>query len=125
VRPVLLIVDDDAFFRRMIRATLESLPITIVEAADALEAVNLAQKHRPVIAVIDIVLGSEDGVRLCRTFKTSEAIRATHVVVVSGKDDAVTRVRALRAGADTFLPKPLSPLALWRQVESILAGVPA
>ena len=42
--------------------------------------------------------------------------------MLSGQADATTRARARRAGAEAFLAKPFSPLALWRTVEQLLAG---
>jgi DNA-binding response OmpR family regulator len=121
-RPALLVVDDDALLRRLVKTTLRAAPVRVVEADNALDALNAARKELPRVAVLDIGLGREDGVRLCQSLKTSEATRGVRVVMLSGHDDATTRARARRAGAEAFLAKPFSPLALWRTVEQFLAG---
>ena len=118
----MLLVDDDALLRRLLKTTLRAAPVRLVEADNALDALNTARKEQPRVAVLDVGLGHEDGVRLCQSLKTSEATRDVRVVMLSGHDDATTRARARRAGAEAFLAKPFSPLALWRTVEQLLAG---
>jgi CheY-like chemotaxis protein len=121
-RPALLLVDDDAVMRRLVKTTLRGAPVRVVEADNALDALNAARREQPRVAVLDIGLGREDGVRLCQSLKTSEATRDVRIVMLSGRDDATTRARARRAGAEAFLAKPFSPLALWRTLEQMLAG---
>jgi DNA-binding response OmpR family regulator len=121
-RPGVLLVDDDATLRRLLKTTLRAAPVRLFEADNALDALNMARKEHPRVAVLDIGLGQEDGVRLCQSLKTSEATRDVRVLMLSGHADATTRARARRAGAEAFLAKPFSPLALWRTVEQLLAG---
>ena len=121
-RPAVLLVDDDALLRRLVKTTLRAAAVRVLEADNALDALNAARKEQPRVVVLDVGLGREDGVRLCQSLKTSEATRDVRVVMLSGRDDATTRARARRAGAEAFLAKPFSPLALWRTVEQFLAG---
>lgn len=120
-RPAVLLVDDDEILRRLVRTTLRAAPVRVVEASNALDALNAARQEKPRVAVLDVGLGQEDGVRLCQSLKTSEATRDVRVVMLSGQDDPTTRLRARRAGAEAFLAKPFSPLALWRTVQQLLA----
>ena len=121
-RPTVLLVDDDAVIRRLIKTTLRAAPVRVIEAENALDALKAARDEKPVVVLLDVGLGSEDGVRLCQSLKTSEATRAVHVVMLSGHDDPITRARAQRAGAEAFLAKPFSPLALWRTVDHLLTA---
>jgi DNA-binding response OmpR family regulator len=121
-RPTVLLVDDDAVIRRLIKTTLRTAPVRVIEAENALDALKAARDEKPVVVLLDVGLGSEDGVRLCQSLKTSEATRGVHVVMLSGHDDPITRARAQRAGAEAFLAKPFSPLALWRTVDHLLSA---
>jgi DNA-binding response OmpR family regulator len=121
-RPTVLLVDDDAIVRRLIKTTLRASPVRVIEAENALDALKAAREEKPLLVLLDVGLGSEDGVRVCRSLKTSEATRDVRVVMLSARDDSITRVRAQRAGAEGFLAKPFSPLALWRTVDRILSA---
>ena len=121
-RPAVLLVDDDALIRRLIKTTLRGAAVRVIEAENALDALKAARDERPLLALVDVALGKEDGVRLCQSLKTSEATRTIPVVMLSGHDDPTTRARARRAGAAGFLAKPFSPLALWRTVDDLVAA---
>lgn len=121
-RPAILLVDDDATIRLLIKTTLRAVPVRVIEAENALDALKAAREQKPAVVVLDVGLGSEDGVRLCQSLKTSEATRGVRVVMLSGHDDPITRARAQRAGAEAFLAKPFSPLALWRTVDHLLTA---
>jgi len=122
-RPAVLLVDDDEIIRRLIKTTLRPAPVRIFEAQNALEALKIARAEKPLLAIVDVGLpGDDDGVRLCQSLKTSEATRDVRVVMLSGHDDPGTRARARRAGAEGFLAKPFSPLALWRMVDDVVSA---
>lgn len=121
-RPAVLLVDDDAAIRRLIRTTLRTVPVRLIEADNALDALKAAREEQPMLVLLDIGLGRENGLRLCQSLKTSEATRAIRVVMLSGRDDPVTRTRAHRAGAEGFLAKPFSPLALWRTIDHLVSA---
>jgi CheY-like chemotaxis protein len=120
-KPTVLLVDDDAVIRRLVKATLRPAPVRIVEAENALDALKAAREEKPVLAILDVGLRGEDGVRLCQSIKTGEATRDVRVIMLSGHDDPSTRARARNAGAEGFLAKPFSPLALWRAVGKMIA----
>jgi CheY-like chemotaxis protein len=120
-KPTVLLVDDDAVIRRLVKATLRPAPVRIVEAENALDALKAAREEKPVLAILDVGLRDEDGVRLCQSIKTGEATRDVRVIMLSGHDDPSTRARARKAGAEGFLSKPFSPLALWRAVGKMIA----
>jgi len=120
--PAVLLVDDDALLRRLVKTTLRPMAVRIVEADNAIEALKVARDERPCVALLDVGLGKDDGVRLCQSLKTSEATKDVRVVMLSGHDDPRTRARAHRAGASAFLAKPFSPLALWRTVDELVGA---
>lgn len=120
-RPTLLVVDDDERLQRLLAVTLRGGPFRVLGARTATEGLRLARELRPVLVFLDLRLGADNGLRVCRLLKSEPDTRAIRVVVLSGQDDPITRVRARRAGADGFFAKPFSPLAIWQTVDE-LAG---
>jgi len=104
-----LIVDDDDATRLLLKATVDGLPVPcrVYEAADGDTALEIAARHRPDLALIDIVLpgSSASGVlvcaRLCRDHRTT-------VVVISGQAHESIVQAALSAGAVAYVRKPFS-----------------
>lgn len=120
-RPAVLLVDDDEHVQRLLAATLRGGPFRVLQARTAVEGLRLARDERPVLMFLDLRLGADNGLRVCRRIKAEQDTRPIRVVILSGQDDPITRVRARRAGADGFFAKPFSPLALWRAVDDVLA----
>jgi DNA-binding response OmpR family regulator len=115
---VVLVVDDDSAIRRVVRTVLEADNFEVVEAADGpaalllLEAIN---GRGPEAVVLDIMMPGIDGIEVCRRID-HERVK---VVMLSARDDADTRDRAAKAGADAYLTKPFSAIELLDAVEKL------
>jgi len=109
----ILLVDDHADIRRLIRMTLEFEDYEIYEAADGESALRVARQVRPDFVLTDVMMpGPVDGLEVCRRIKADPDLRDTHVMVVSARGQARDREAGMQAGADTYLVKPFSPLQL-------------
>jgi len=109
----ILLVDDHADIRRLIRMTLEFEDYEIHEAADGESALRVARQVRPDFVLTDVMMpGPVDGLEVCRRIKADPDLRDTHVMVVSARGQARDREAGMQAGADTYLVKPFSPLQL-------------
>ena len=115
---VVLVVDDDSAIRRVVRTVLEADNFDVVEAADGpaalllLEAIN---GRGPEAVVLDIMMPGIDGIEVCRRIDHDRV----KVVMLSARDDADTRERAEKAGADAYLTKPFSAIELLDAVEKL------
>ena len=114
----LLLVDDDAGLRTLVRSTLDEVDFDIVEAASADEARAAVGARIPELVVLDVRMPGDSGIDLCRELKAAPATAGAHVVVLSGSADLGPR-EAAAAGADAFLPKPFSPLQLLAIIERV------
>ncbi len=113
-----LVVDDDASIRRVVRAVLEADGFEVVEAADgpaALLLLDAIMGRGPDVVVLDIMMPGIDGIEVCRRIDHERA----KVVMLSARDDAETREQADRAGADAYLTKPFSAIELLDIVEKL------
>jgi ribonuclease P protein subunit RPR2 len=117
----LLVVDDDAALRLLLRTTLAADEFEVEEASSAAEAVTLARFRRPDVVILDVGLPDGDGLDTCRQLKQSAPDDAPTVVLLTGADTIGTdAVEA--AGADALLRKPFSPLELLDLLDRLAAG---
>jgi two-component system alkaline phosphatase synthesis response regulator PhoP len=115
---VVLVVDDDAAIRRVVRAVLEADGFEVVEAADgpaALLLLDAIMGRGPDAVVLDIMMPGIDGIEVCRRIDHDKV----KVVMLSARDDADTRERAASAGADVYLTKPFSAIDLLDALEKV------
>jgi DNA-binding NarL/FixJ family response regulator len=103
----ILIADDQQGFRNFIRRVLNSdQSLTVVgEALDGEDAVELAEKLRPDMVLMDVDLPRLNGLEATRMIKASAPLRGIVVIMLSTVDGAAYRAAAAKAGADNFLPK--------------------
>ncbi|HEX8820690.1 MAG TPA: response regulator [Archangium sp.] len=116
------IVDDDPDQREAMTQLLESTGARVVAFADELALFCAVARRPPTAILLDVVLHWVDGLRLCEGLKQHPLTRDTRVVVMSGLNRPHVRQRALDAGAEAFLPKPVDPERLLRQ---LMGQVPA
>jgi ribonuclease P protein subunit RPR2 len=117
-----LLVDDDANLRALLRTTFDVFDIALVEAASADAARPLIGAAKPDVIVLDVMMPGTDGLDFCRELKADPGTRDIGVVLLSGSDGGA-RVAADAAGADAFVPKPFSPLELLAVVERLAGGL--
>jgi DNA-binding NarL/FixJ family response regulator len=122
--PVILVVDDNARFRQQLTRTIARTrpDVAVYEAEDIGTAVRLAERIRPQLAFVDVVLQDEDGIECTRRLKDVSA--AMRVVLVSAYPDREFRRLAMDAGAVAFLDKKdLDTAAIRQVVEDVVGAV--
>jgi two-component system chemotaxis response regulator CheY len=115
-----LVVDDDPFIRKLIATTLEDVvDFELHEAADGMEALEVARRERPDLVFLDVDMPRLNGIDACRELRADGGTQsATIVMLTAVHGDSVQR-SAEEAGADLFLTKPFSPLELLRMVDQL------
>jgi phosphoribosyl 1,2-cyclic phosphodiesterase/ActR/RegA family two-component response regulator len=107
-----LVIDDDAEFRKVVALFLRQKGWPVLEASEGDEGIKLAKTHRPHVILCDLLMPRCNGFQVCRTLRLDESLRQTRIVVTSGRHFEVDRQAALAAGADDFLTKPFDPNSL-------------
>ena len=115
-----LIVDDDQFIRKLIATTLEDQTrFELHEAADGVEALEVAERERPALVFLDVDMPRMDGIEVCQRMREDGATGAATIVMLTAAHDDGVESRAEHAGADLYLTKPFSPLDLLRLVDRL------
>jgi len=124
LRPLLLIVDDEASVRRMIRRALEKeIPeIEIDEAIDGYEAGEKISSLAPSVVILDINLPGVDGFKICERIRLNKALKNVKVLSVTGDPAAGIKERILKSGADDFLAKPFEVVDLVKIVRKLIGA---
>jgi response regulator RpfG family c-di-GMP phosphodiesterase len=117
-RRSVLIVDDDAPLRSLLRATLASDEFEVREAYSAEHALELLRFWRPEIVLLDVNLPGLDGLTLCAELARSEEHRDAAVILLTGEQISETTARM--AGAKAVMRKPFSPLELLSLISRIV-----
>ena len=118
--PTILVVDDEPPILELVRYTLEDEQIRVLEAADGVQALEVAHAARPDLILLDVQMPRLDGLEVCRRLRGDTALGGTRIVMLTAAGQDADRARGLAAGADDYLTKPFSPLALFTLVRSLL-----
>ncbi len=116
----ILIVDDIPANVKLLADRLSADYFDVVTAADGLEALTLLDKTPCDIILLDVMMPHIDGFETCRRIKANPKTQHIPVVMVTALDQPADRVSGLEAGADDFLTKPISDIALITRVRSLV-----
>lgn len=122
----ILIVDDSATIRRMVRVSLQSLPgLLFQEARTGLEAIESLVVTPADLIVLDLNMPDMHGLDVLKFVRAQTSFASLPVVVLTTRGDEPSRQAALSAGATVFLTKPFSPQALAHDVRTLLGLHPS
>ncbi len=112
-----LIIDDDADIRDVVRIALVQAGFMTEEAGDGREGLDAVARIKPDLVVLDIGLPEMDGLEVCRTVRATSDVP---ILFLTAQGDEVDRIVGLEMGADDYLPKPFSPRELVARVKAVL-----
>ena len=117
----ILLVDDEEAILELISATLgQDDGYQFVLARDGEEALNTALKYKPDLIILDVLMPKRDGYYVCRALKQNPETAHIKVLILTALAQEIDCQRALESGADGYLIKPFSPMALLEKLEESL-----
>lgn len=119
-----LIADDDAVVRDVVRRYLERDGLEVLVAGDGNEALRVLGTERIDVAVLDVMMPGPNGLSLCRTLRQGGDYTVP-VILLTALSEEDDRIAGLEAGADDYLTKPFSARELALRVRSVLRRAPA
>lgn len=115
-----LVVEDEASIRRLVRLYLEAAGATVLEAATGRAAIESFERELPHLVILDLMLPDLDGWEVCRRIRQCSQ---TPIVMLTARETENDRVRGLDLGADDYVTKPFSPRELVSRIRAILRRV--
>jgi two-component system phosphate regulon response regulator PhoB len=115
-----LIAEDEAALRELIRVTLDSGRFEITAVEDGVSALAAARENPPDIVFLDWHMPGREGTDVCRELRTDPRTWGAKIVMVTAQGGADARRACLDAGADEVITKPFSPLQLLDIVVAVL-----
>lgn len=112
---VILIADDEAEIRDLLRLYLENSGYDVLEAADGLEALAILKKEHVDLAVLDVMMPRMNGLHVLKKIRETSSIP---VLVFSAKDADSDKILGLNLGANDYLTKPFNPLEAVARIQS-------
>jgi two-component system response regulator MtrA len=119
-RNLILIAEDDADVRDLLAVTLETAGYRTVGAKDGNTAARILTVAKPVGLITDVRMPALNGMELCRLARLNPDIRNTAILMISSNTHAYDVTAGLDAGADRYLPKPLSPRRLVSELHELI-----
>jgi DNA-binding response OmpR family regulator len=116
----ILVVDDEAAIRDMLRDMLVADGYTVITAGDGREALPLTLTEKPDLILSDIRMPKLDGLTLCKALRTNPETHSIPIIMLTSFNTSEHLEAAMAAGADDFLPKPLNVSEVKIRVHSLL-----
>ena len=116
----ILIVDDSPTQLELMMTPLKSKGYRIVTAVDGEEALEKAERERPDLIVLDIVLPKKNGFQVCRQLKTTPDTKDIKILILTSKNQESDRLWGLKQGADDYMTKPFAEEELMVNVAKLL-----
>ena len=116
----ILVVDDEARIRSIIKKYAEFEGHTVTEAGDGMEAIRLCRKDSFDLIIMDIMMPELDGFSACREIRK---VTNTPIIMLSARGEEYDRINGFEVGVDDYVVKPFSPKELMLRVEAIMKRV--
>src|SRR2546423_11554342 len=120
IKPLVLIVEDEAPLVTMLRYNLEKEGFQVCEAGDGEEALVQITERKPDLVLLDWMLPLVSGIEVCRRIRRSPETRSLPVIILTAPGEETDRVRGLDSGADDYVVKPFSPSELVARLRAVM-----
>lgn len=112
-----LMVDDDAHIRELVRITLENAGFTVIEASHGVEALSIIETTKLDLCIVDVMMPEKDGWDVCREIRKTSTLP---ILMLTALGETANKLKGFQLGVDDYLVKPFDPLELVARVKAIL-----
>ena len=116
----ILIIEDEADIRAVLRHHLEKAGFTVREAGEGFAGLALAREERPDALILDVMLPGIDGMEILRRLRGDARTRHLRILMLTARGDETDRIVGLEMGADDYVPKPFSPREVVARLKALL-----
>jgi len=119
-KATLLIIDDDPITLGLLRTRLGKAGYVVKEAKDGSEGIDMAEKARPDLIILDVRMPKVDGWQVCQTLKSNPITRLCPIMILTGCSQDVQELYGLQCGADAYITKPWDARQLLDTISKLL-----
>jgi two-component system phosphate regulon response regulator PhoB len=120
MKPLILIVEDEAPIASLLRYNLEREGFEVIEAVDGEEGLLLVEERNPDLILLDWMLPKLSGIEVCRQLRHAPKTKVLPIIMLTARGEEGDRVRGLNSGADDYITKPFSPSELIARIRAVL-----
>ncbi|MCI0651744.1 MAG: response regulator [Planctomycetes bacterium] len=121
----ILLADDEANLRNLVRTTLDDPSYRILEACDGIAALEIARRERPDLFVLDWMMPRMNGIDVAKALLSESLAPVGRIIMLTARGQEKDREAASTLGIVNYLTKPFSPRELLAKVDALLDGVVA
>ena len=114
----ILVVDDEPNIVEVITSRLKANNYEVIAAFDGEEAVELTEKEKPDLIILDLMLPKMDGYQVCNQLKTNQGLKDIPIIMLTSRGKADEIKKGIDKGADAYLTKPFN----WEKLAGIMSG---
>ena len=115
--PLILICDDDPVVHESLRLYLENEKFNSISAYDGYQALELKEREKPDLIVLDLMMPGMNGMDVCRAIRNTDR---TPIIMLTAKGEEIDRILGLELGADDYIVKPFSPREVIARIKAVL-----
>ncbi len=119
----ILLVDDEPDILEIVGYNLKNEGYTIFTAENGIKAIEKAEKHKPHLILLDIMMPEMDGIEACEKIRNTSGLENTVISFLTARGEDYSQVAGFDAGADDYITKPVKPKILVSKVKSLLRRV--
>ncbi|MBN1292731.1 MAG: response regulator [Candidatus Latescibacteria bacterium] len=116
----ILVVDDDISLRKGLARLLEAEGYRTIEAENGREAIGLVSSGKTDLILLDLMMPEVNGIEVCTLLKSNEETRLIPIIMITAVHEQEEKLKAIHAGVDDFLNKPINIAELRARVKSLL-----
>lgn len=116
----ILVVEDDALIRELVKINLESAGFTVIQAQDGFIGLEMARSENPDLIILDIMLPKMDGFKVCRILKFDDKYKHIPIIMLTARIQEADKETGFKTGADGYMTKPFEPDELIKKINQLL-----
>jgi len=120
VKKKILLIDDSIEYLDAMQLLLESSGFEVFRTNQPLQSIDLIKQHQPDLVILDIMMPDTDGLHILAELKTQTNNHSPLALIISGKNFAPERKRAMALGAAGYLTKPVGSSLLLNEIRKVL-----
>ena len=124
MKTFILIVEDEAAIREMVRFALKTTNYELLEAENCQQAEVLIADHAPKLILLDWMLPGRSGVEFAKQLKENSTTQDIPIIMLTARAEEENKIKALEIGADDYMTKPFSPREMIARIQTVLRRGP-